>query len=90
MHKLIDLVLDKIFEHGALPVGWEEYLKQEDTIDLIAEKADILLYPTKELMGEINGVAKNIATTIALMSFFPDGVTFWGALYRSSFDAESQ
>lgn len=59
-----------------------EIVKKEDISQVIAEKGDILQYGGGK-KGEVARAFNSMARGLAIMSFFPGGVTFCGEKFET-------
>jgi hypothetical protein len=86
MNHHIDKAIDVIYASGSLPTDHMEFLRGEQ-LSIVLEKADSFLFPGSDKKSQefFNTAAKSLAVAIAIMSFTPGGVRFFGFDYESIF-----
>jgi hypothetical protein len=60
--------------------------KMQGLGQLIGEKADIMLYPTKQTLTEANQIFDDMTDAIAILSFVKGGITMFGVHYEATID----
>jgi hypothetical protein len=86
MNAHITAAIDMIWQSGSLPMDYMEFLQGKE-LSIVLEKADSFLFPGTDRQSQdfFNTAAKSLAVAVAIMSFSPGGVRFFGVEYESFF-----
>jgi len=84
-------VEQKINQHlaqKAIPENWHELCSNFG--EVLTEKADILLYPTKKQLDQAQEIFEGLTDAIAILAFVKGGVELFGTRYEAAFDGSSE
>lgn len=75
-------------EAKAVPHDWHEQCINFG--EVLGEKADILLYPTKKNYNQALEILEGLTDAIAILAFVKSGVELFGTRYEAAFDGSSK
>ncbi len=66
-----------------------DFEKMKELGTTIGEKADVMMYPTKQTLAEANDIFHHMTNAIAILAFVKGGITMFGVRYEATIDGSS-